>query len=158
MNKSLLIALAFLSASALAFAGPKPKKAEPRIDASVKAKSELRSQLQKAGMPVISKWMKAKDKAEPFVVDLKNCNQLILITSGGPDGTGYDHAVWGNARFITADGSSVWLDQIPFEYGVAGWDNPRTNINANGKPTRIAGKPYEHGMFCHANGTLIYPV
>ena len=158
MNKSLLIALAFLSASALAFAGPKPKKAETWIDASVKAKSELRSQLQKAGMPVISKWMKAKDKAEPFVVDLKNCNQLILITSGGPDGTGYDHAVWGNARFITADGSSVWLDQIPFEYGVAGWDKPRTNINANGKPIRIAGKPYEHGMFCHANGTLIYPV
>lgn len=71
MNKSLLIALAFLSASALAFAGPKPKKAETWIDASVKAKSELRSQLQKAGMPVISKWMKAKDKAEPFVVDLK---------------------------------------------------------------------------------------
>ena len=158
MNKSLLIALAFLSASALAFAGPKPKKAETWIDASVKAKSELRSQLQKAGMPVISKWMKAKDKAEPFVVDLKNCNQLILITSGGPDGTGYDHAVWGNARFITADGSSVWLDQIPFEYGVAGWDKPRTNINANGKPIRIAGKPYKHGMFCHANGTLIYPV
>lgn len=32
------------------------------------------------------------------------------------------------------------------------------NINANGKPIRIAGKAYEHGVFCHANGTLVYPV
>lgn len=158
MNKILLITLCFLSASASAFAGPKPKKAETWIDASVKAKSELRTQLQKAGMPVISKWIKVNDKAEPFVVDLKNCDKLILVTSGGPDGSSYDHAVWGNARLIAADGSSVWLDQTPFEYGVAGWDKPRMNINANGKPIRIAGKAYEHGVFCHANGTLVYPV
>ncbi len=158
MNKILLITLCFLSASASAFAGPKPKKAETWIDASVKAKSELRTQLQKAGMPVMSKWIKVNDKAEPFVVDLKNCDKLILVTSGGPDGSSYDHAVWGNARLIAADGSSVWLDQTPFEYGVAGWDKPRMNINANGKPIRIAGKAYEHGVFCHANGTLVYPV
>ena len=146
MNKILLITLCFLSASASAFAGPKPKKAETWIDASVKAKSELRTQLQKAGMPVISKWIKVNDKAEPFVVDLKNCDKLIPVTSGGPDGSSYDHAVWGNARLIAADGSSVWLDQTPFEYGVAGWDKPRMNINANGKPIRIAGKAYEHGV------------
>ena len=158
MNKILLITLCFLSASASAFAGPKPKKAETWIDASVKAKSELRTQLQKAGMQVISKWIKVNDKAEPFVVDLKNCDKLILVTSGGPDGSSYDHAIWGNARLIAADGSSVWLDQIPFEYGVAGWDRPRMNVNANGKPIRIAGKAYEHGVFCHANGTLVYPV
>ena len=82
MNKILLITLCFLSASASAFAGPKPKKAETWIDASVKAKSELRTQLQKAGMPVMSKWIKVNDKAEPFVVDLKNCDKLILVKIG----------------------------------------------------------------------------
>lgn len=142
----------------LAVAGPKQKKVETWIDATVKAKSELRSQLQKTGMPITSRWMKSKEKAEPFTVDLKGCDKLVLITSGGPDGSSYDHAVWANARLITADGSSVWLDQIPFEYGTAGWDKPRKNVNANGKPIKIADKSYEHGVFCHANGVLVYPV
>ena len=34
----------------------------------------------------MSKWIKVNDKAEPFVVDLRNCDKLILVTSGGPDG------------------------------------------------------------------------
>lgn len=160
MNKLLLLIFCALSVSASVYAGPKPKpkNAETWIDASVKAKSELRAQLQKTGMPVMSKWMKAKDKAEPFVVNIKGCDKLVLITSGGPDGSSYDHAIWGNARLIAADGSSVWLDQVPYEYGIAGWGNPMMNVNASGKPINIAKKPYQHGVLCHANGTLVYPI
>lgn len=158
MNKLLLLTLCFFSSSILAFASTKPKKVETWIDASVKAKSELRTQLQKSGMPITSRWMKAKEKAEPLVANLKGCDKLVLITSGGSDGSDYDHAVWGNARLIAADGSSVWLDQVPFEYGIAGWDKPRMNINANGKPLKMGGKTYEHGVFCHANGMLVYPL
>lgn len=158
MNKYFLIVSLFLSSSVMVSAGPKQKKAETWIDASVKAKSELRTQLQKSGMPVISKWMKLKDKAEPFVVDLKGVDKLVLITAGGPDGSDYDQAVWGNARLIAADGTSVWLDEVPFEYGVAGWAKPKMNINAYDKEIYIAGKLYPHGIFCHANGTLVYPV
>ena len=157
MNKLLLLTICLFT-SVLVSAGPKPKKQETWIDASVKAKSELRTQLQKAGMPVVSRWVKAQEKAEPFVADLKGCDKLVLITSGGPDGSSYDHAVWANARLIAADGSSVWLDQIPFEYGIAGWDKPRMNINVSGKPIQIGGKTYEHGVFCHADGMLVYPV
>lgn len=54
----------------------------------------------------------------------------MLITAGGPDGSDYDQAVWGNARLIKADGTAVWLDEVPFEYGVAGWAKPKMNINA----------------------------
>ncbi|RHJ87909.1 SUMF1/EgtB/PvdO family nonheme iron enzyme [Parabacteroides sp. AM08-6] len=158
MNKYLLIVSFFISSSVLMLAGPKQKKVETWIDASVKAKSELRSELQKAGMPVISKYMKHKDKAEPFVVDLKGVEKLVLITSGGPDGSSYDHAVWGNARLIAADGSSVWLDEIPYEYGVAGWGSPMMNVNVYEKALHIAGKLYPHGVFCHADGMLVYPV
>lgn len=158
MNKYLLIASLFLSSSVLVSAGPKQKKVETWIDASVKAKSELRSELQKAGMPIISKLVKRNDKAEPFVVDLKGVDKLVLITSGGPDGSDYDQAVWGNARLIAADGSSVWLDEVPFEYGVAGWAKPKMNINAYDKEIYMAKKLYPHGVFCHANGTLVYPL
>ena len=158
MNRSLLITFCFLSSFMLAFAGPNQKKAETWIDATVKAKSELRAQLQKAGMPVTSRWMKAKEKAEPFVVNVKGCDKLVLITSGGPDGSNWDHAAWGNARLIAADGSSVWLDQIPFEYGEAGWGRPSMNVNVNGAPVNIGGKKYEHAVFCHADGIIVYPI
>ena len=69
-------------------------------------------------MPIVSTWMKHKAKAEPFVVDLKGVDKLVLVTAGGPDGTDYDQAVWANARLIKADGTAVWLDEVPYEYGV----------------------------------------
>lgn len=158
MNKYLSLVSIFLSASFYVSAGPKQKKADTWIDASIKAKTELQSQLQKANMPVISTWKKHKEKAEPFAVDLKGVDKLVLITAGGPDGSDYDQAVWGNARLIKADGTSVWLDEVPYEYGVAGWAKPKMNINAYDHEIFIAGKEYKHGVFCHANGTLVYPV
>lgn len=158
MNKYFLLVSLFLSTSLFASAAPKQKKADTWIDASIKAKSELRSELQKAGMPVISTWKKHKEKAENFVVDLKGVDKLVLITAGGPDGSDYDQAVWGNARLIKADGTSVWLDEVPYEYGVAGWAKPKMNVNAYDHEIFIGGKEYKHGVFCHANGTLVYPV
>ena len=142
----------------MVFAGPKQKKTETWIDASVKAKTELQATLKKAGMPVISKWMKHKDKAAAFSVDLKGLDKLVLVTAGGPDGTDYDQAVWANARLIKADGTAVWLDEVPYEYGVAGWAKPKMNTNAYDHEIVIAGKEYKHGVFCHANGTLVYPL
>ena len=158
MNKYFLLVSLFLSTSFFVSAGPKQKKADTWIDASIKAKTELQTQLQKANMPVISTWKKHKEKAEPFAVDLKGVDKLVLITAGGPDGTDYDQAVWGNARLIKADGTAVWLDEVPFEYGVAGWAKPKMNINAYDHEIFIAGKEYKHGVFCHANGTLVYPI
>ena len=158
MNKYQLIVSVLLSTSTLAWAGPKQKKVDNWIDASVKAKTELQEKLKKAGMPVISQWMKHKQKAQPFTVDVKGLDKLVLVTAGGPDGTDYDQAVWANARLIKADGTAVWLDQIPYEYGVAGWAKPKMNTNAYDHEIFIAGKEYKHGVFCHANGTLVYPL
>ena len=158
MNKYFLLVSLFLSTSFLVSAAPKQKKVDTWIDASIKAKTELQTQPQKTGMPIISSFKKHKEKAEPFAVDLKGVDKLVLITAGGPDGSDYDQAVWGNARLIKADGTAVWLDEVPFEYGVAGWAKPKMNINAYDHEIFIAGKEYKHGVFCHANGTLVYPI
>ena len=158
MNKYFLLVSLFLSTSFFVSAAQKKKKADTWIDASIKAKTELQTQLQKTGMPIISSFKKHKEKAEPFAVDLKGVDKLVLITAGGPDGSDYDQAVWGNARLIKADGTAVWLDEVPFEYGVAGWAKPKMNINAYDHEIFIAGKEYKHGVFCHANGTLVYPI
>ena len=77
MYKSYLLVSTFLFSSVMVFAGPKQKKTETWIDASVKAKTELQATLKKAGMPVISKWMKHKDKAAAFSVDLKGLDKLV---------------------------------------------------------------------------------
>ena len=158
MNKYFLLVSLFLSTSFFVSAAPKQKKVDTWIDASIKAKTELQTQLQKTGMPIISSFKKHKEKAESFAVDLKGVDKLVLITAGGPDGSDYDQAVWGNARLIKADGTAVWLDEVPFEYGVAGWAKPKMNINAYDHEIFIAGKEYKHGVFCHANGTLVYPI
>ena len=158
MNKYFLLVSLFLSTSFFVSAAPKQKKVDTWIDASIKAKTELQTQLQKTGMPIISSFKKHKEKAEPFAVDLKGVDKLVLITAGGPDGSDYNQAVWGNARLIKADGTAVWLDEVPFEYGVAGWAKPKMNINAYDHEIFIAGKEYKHGVFCHANGTLVYPI
>ncbi len=158
MNKSLILLLGFCCCSIWVGAVPKDKVSVSWIDAVVTAKSELRTQLEKSGMPVVSRWKKVKQKAEPFEVDLNGSEKLILITDGGRDGTSHDQGIWGNARLIKADGTEVWLDEVRYEFGKAGWGNPTMNTNAHGQPIKIAGKPYKHGVHCHAQGMLIYNV
>lgn len=158
MNRYLLSVSLLVCTCFSAVAAPKEKKDDTWIDASIKAKTELQIRLKRAGMPVVSTWKKHKEKAEKFTVNLRGVDRLVLVTAGGPDGSNFDQAVWANARLIKADGSFVWLDEIPFEYGVAGWSQPKMNVNAYDNAISIAGTEYKHGVFCHADGTLIYNV
>ena len=158
MDKYGLLVSLLLFSYVMVSAGPNHKKAETWIDTSVKAKTEVLAKLKKSGMPITSTWMKHKAKAEPFVVDLKGVDKLVLLTSGGADGTDYDQAIWANARLIKEDGTAVWLDEVPYEYGKSGWGNPKMNTNAFDQEIVIAGKKYKHGVFCHADGMLVYPV
>ena len=86
---------------------------------------------------------------------LKRCSSRLPRQ---PEGQ-WDYAVWGNARLITPDGKSVWLDEIPFEYERTGHDSvPKMRVNTKGEPIHIAGKLYERGIFCFADSIVAYPV
>lgn len=126
------------------------------IKTAVKTKMDVQEKLKKYGMPVVSTFMKRGMKAEKFVVDLKGADKLVLITDGGSDGSSYDHAVWANARLFKKDGSYVWLDELNYATGRAGWSTPLKNKNLQGKLVKIAGQEYKHSMFCHADGILEY--
>jgi len=128
------------------------------IDFAVEQKAAFRQQLEKANMPVKSEWMKADMKAAPFSANLKGVDKLVLITSGGPDGISFDHAIWANPKLIKADGSSVWLDELEPQYAVSGFGSPQMNKNAEGNPIRIEGEAFDHAIYCHANGILVYPL
>ncbi|MDR2036771.1 MAG: SUMF1/EgtB/PvdO family nonheme iron enzyme [Bacteroidales bacterium] len=160
-NKAVfIIIICFLSCFALeAQKTKKEQKQESWIDAYVNEKASIRQTLQKANMPVQSEWMKVGMKAAPFVVDLKGVDRLLLMVWGGPDGNSFDHAVWANARFIKANGSSVWMDEVKPEFVRVGWGNaPILNKNLEDKEIRIAGKGYEHGVWTHAESVIYYPV
>lgn len=148
----------FLSASFLVSGAPKKVEADSWIDAVVKQKAVLRSQLSKASMPVESPWLKAKMKAVPISATLTGQDKLVLVTTAGPDGNDWDWGVWANARLIKADGTQVWLDELKSEYEVSGSGPVSRNKNLYGATLSIAGKKYDHGMICHANGVIVFNI
>lgn len=155
MNKTKLLAAFFLCAPLFGLSVHGQVKGD-WMDVSIQAKTSLQDKLKKQGMPVVSRWMKAKEKAAPFVVNVKGLDQLVLLTKAGADGNNYDHSAWANARLVAADGSSVWLDAVPYAVGRSDYGGPRKNQNMVGGPITIAGKKYDHGMMCHAEGILVY--
>ena len=126
------------------------------LECFVESKLRMASEMAELNLPVTSSYMKSSMKAEAFSVDLAGLQKLVLLTEGGRDGSGWDHAVWAEARFIRKDGSAVWLDEIPYAYGKAGEGGIIYNRNQDNEPIMIAGQRYEHSLFCHADGTVIY--
>ena len=92
-----------LSTSLLVSAGPKQKKVDNWIDASVKQKSELRASLVKANMPIMSAPSLHMRAAVPMAAGLTGWKQLVLGTGAGPDGAGWDSGGWACARLLETD-------------------------------------------------------
>ncbi len=155
MNKYALF-IAFFLSSLWISAQRKPVKADSWMNALIKQKSDIRSRLIKANMPVESEWIKAKEKAAPLSADLKGQERLVLITDGGPDGNGWDWGVWANARLIKEDGSTVWLDELDPSFVETGSGSYVKNKDIAGNRLSIAGNIYDRGIFMHADGIAVY--
>ncbi|MBI2929317.1 MAG: alpha-galactosidase [Verrucomicrobia bacterium] len=69
---------------------------------SVGNEEALRSDILREGLP-----------GKPVAVDLKGATQFTLHVGDAGDGHILDQAAWFDARVVLADGSSVWLDDLP---------------------------------------------
>ena len=156
MKKLAYILFSFFIFASSASAQAKNPKSDNWIDAYVKQKSELRTILKKSNMPIHSPWMKSGQKPVSIIADIKGQDKLVLLTSGGADGSSWDWAIWGSAKLVKADGSSVWLDEIDPVYSHSTEDRIRKNKNHFGNPITMAGKEYEHAIFCHSDGIMIF--
>ena len=137
----------------------KPISAESTwIDAVIELKAKSQKALQDAKMPIETAWIKVKEKAVAVSADLKGQDRLVLMTSGGPDGTNTDWGTWANARLIKADGTSVWLDELTQDYGTTNLGRITKNVDNNGNALTIAGKKYEHGVMSPGNSVLVYNI
>lgn len=111
------------------------------------------------GVPVEPVRKKFGEKASSFSIDLRGVETLFLSAARGNQEGQWDYAVWGNARLTAHGGKSVWLDELPFQYERTGHDSaPKMRVNDKGEPIRVAGKVYEHAIFCFADSLLAYPV
>ena len=137
-NFNKLITL-FLSASFIVSAAPKKTESDNWIDAAVKQKAAIRSQLNSAKMPVQSVWMKADMKSAPITASLAGQDKLVLVTTAGPDGNDWDWGVWANASLVKKDGSRVWLDELDPSYAVSGSGPVVKNKNLYNAPLSIGG-------------------
>ena len=145
-----VVVAAWLCTAFIYQSGANPLAWKPQIPSSAPKAPKAKP------LPLVSRWVKAGEQAEPLVADVRDVKYLVLTTSGGSDGSGYDHSAWAGARLVAKDGSKVWLDELPYVYGKAGWDAPRKNRNVAGQQIRIAGKEMDHTIFCHADGILVY--
>jgi len=160
MKKLIIITILQFFVFGVAFAQTSARKSpsDTWIDAAIKQKTEYRKILQNAGMPVESVWMKAKEKAQPISADLTGQDNLVLVTTAGPDGNDWDWGTWANARLIKADGTFVWLDELTPDYWVSGSGSIAKNRDLHGNPMSIGGKKYEHSVLCHADGVMIFNI
>ncbi len=126
------------------------------IEAAVKAKAELRGQIQNSEITLVSKSVKSGEKAQNFVVDLKGVDQFALITSAGADGFSGDEAVFVNGNFITKDGKRVPLEIERTAYAATSKGGIRKGTNNAGGKIKVAGTTYENGTTCHSNGILAF--
>ncbi len=160
MKIRVVIVSVYVAFSLGAFAQSKGKPAAPATwaESIALAKTQADAQMQKTLRPVASKLMKAKAAAVPFSVDVSGLSEVVLYSWSTVDGIADDQAVWANARFIAADGSSVWLTDLKetFKKGTSG--GLRYNENAKGVPVVMKGKTYKNTILTGGNAQIIVPL
>jgi len=106
--------------------------------------------------PVNSNVLRKGDTPEKLSIDITDVENLIMITDGTKDGNGWDHAVWADVKLFKADGSFDYVDALEIQSGHAGYWKPLKNINGHGTKLKIQSKEYEHGIFLHADGEVVF--
>lgn len=104
----------------------------------------------------------------PVRVPLRGVRELKLVVTDGGDGFGCDHADWGDARLVSANGKALFLsdvtergEQAALVSSGQGWGllpggKPGPNgalgrdTSCEGRPLSINGKRYGKGLGSHA--------
>lgn len=147
-----------LSFGILAQGGGKTVVSSTWAESVAQAKTQANLQMQKTLCPVSSKVIKAKAAAVPFSADVSGLSEVVLYTWSTVDGTTDDQAVWANARFIAADGSSVRLNDLKDTFKKGTSKGLRYDENAKNVPVVMKGKTYKNTIMTDGNAQIIVPL
>lgn len=125
------------------------------LDQALAAKQACIDKYNKNGLPFESKVYRRGDAPGHVEINIEGLTDLALLTMPTADGVDYDHATWGNAKFIAADGTETWLSDVKFKYKRVEGDWFSLKVNLANKPLSIGDKVYEDGVIEHANGFLL---
>ena len=83
-------------------------------------------------------------------------SSLRLLVYDGGDGTSYDHADWGDAVLVDADGKEIYLEKLKPISAHQGHGKLGIAKNLQGKPLKIGDRTFQHGLGSHSNGEIVY--
>ncbi len=87
----------------------------------VSGKEAFRSEVVREGMPAV-----------PVSVDLAGAREFVFEVTDGGDGISSDQSDWADARITLADGSEVWLGDLPVTFA-----EPPFSFNYGGKSSAV---------------------
>ena len=112
--------------------------------------------------PVRTKEITTKTLPQTITVDITGQRFLSLKAEPG-QAHREDHACWANAKLITKDGKTVWLDTLTPEYVKVGWGRfAAGKMKVKGRdsmsPSKLGtGKTlYDRFIYAHAPSTIVY--
>jgi hypothetical protein len=88
--------------------------------------------------------------------DLRGAARLVLVTEGGEDGTGWDHALWVEPRLVMADGRERRLTELPWTQAIAGYGEVSSVRSPSGGRMSAVGRAIRYGIAAHARSVIEY--
>ncbi|MDY0170684.1 MAG: NPCBM/NEW2 domain-containing protein [Thermoguttaceae bacterium] len=87
-------------------------------------------------------------------VDVAGWQWLQLATE--LRGGGGNCHIWGDARLVAEDGSTVWLEELEPDHVSVGWGELLVDKNWQNNPLKIGDRQFERGIWVHSNSTVVY--
>ena len=127
-----------------AAASPAPAKAADQLTGDAKTKAAASSPIINTSTPKLAVEIEA---------DITGAKQLYLVVTDAGDGFTADWADWAEPRLVGPSGEKK-LTELKWKKASADWGEVSVGKNAGGGEMKIAGKPIEYGIGCHANSIL----
>ncbi len=93
-----------------------------------------------------------------IATSVAGAKDLVLVVTDGGNGIGCDHAVWANAKLVTADGKTVWLDSLKPVRAKVGWSHLEAKSNDTRNPAVIGSAKFPRYIFAHAPSVVHYRI
>lgn len=84
--------------------------------------------------------------------------ELYLIANDGGDGYSCDHADWINPTLYKANGDSLKLTSLNWEFASAGWGTITKNKSISGGTLNVKGVTYANGIGTHAKSIILFSI
>ncbi|HLP05125.1 MAG TPA: NPCBM/NEW2 domain-containing protein [Paludibacter sp.] len=88
----------------------------------------------------------------------QGATSLYLVVNDGGDGFSCDHADWINPTLYKANGDSLKLTDLNWEFATAGWGTIAKNKSISGGTLNVKGVTFANGIGTHAKSVIYFVI